>query len=233
MSDLVCIDLEASGLHPRSYPVEIGWCSLDFATSGLLQIAPDTTWAPEDWDPNAEIIHGLTRDYLMQIGLLPAAAANHLNLVLSDNQLVSDAPHLDFRWLRQLYEVAGVKSAMPLLEQEPTGPTLPAWYRSKGEFDVAPLLARALEAAGATVDGLIIHDHQTNLTIELAGLKAHRALDDAISHAIAFAAVGLIGLRDNDLSISRAIIADKARAAKAAATDRWEEIVVAERGEVD
>jgi len=41
---IIFLDLEASGLHRTSYPIEVGWAFLDFTADGfLLRPAPDWT----------------------------------------------------------------------------------------------------------------------------------------------------------------------------------------------
>ena len=53
-------DVEASGLDPRSWPVEVGWALVAgdlTVTSGALLVRPEPTWA--HWSAEAERVHGV------------------------------------------------------------------------------------------------------------------------------------------------------------------------------
>ena len=64
--DTLFFDLEASGLHPTSHPVEVAWVAHDLtaARSNLIQPAED--WSDWDWHFEAEGVHKLSRDWLFQ-----------------------------------------------------------------------------------------------------------------------------------------------------------------------
>ncbi|MBU2924674.1 hypothetical protein [Colwellia sp. 4_MG-2023] len=97
----IIVDVEASGFGSLSYPVEIGialpngerYCSL---------IAPDPTWL--HWDPEAEALHGLSRDKLITNGKSPKEVCQSLNALLKGETLYSDGWTVDYPWIRTLFQ---------------------------------------------------------------------------------------------------------------------------------
>lgn len=147
---LFCLDFEASGLGPESYPIEVGlavWRGVDqpiVTWSTLIQPAP--YW--DHWDWNAQSIHGIDRDQL-EAGLPPAVVAARLNELADGAIVYSDAPSVEAWWNETLYEA---------------GETEPTW----GIGDVNDLVDR-LDTAGAA---------RFARWLERAP-KRHRAADDA------------------------------------------------------
>lgn len=103
---LLFIDIEASGLHKGSYPIEIGWSDIDL-NAGSFLIAPQADWTEADWDPMAESIHGISRSVCEKEGLPAGRAAAVLADLLSGRHPVSDAPSFDGYWLKRLLDAAG------------------------------------------------------------------------------------------------------------------------------
>ncbi len=101
MRDIQIIDVEASGLHFDSYPIEVAILSSDQPQSWL--IAPQPTWT--HWDPNAEALHGITREMLRADGLSCTAVTQQLSAAIhrEDRVLYSDAAEWDWDWIRTLY----------------------------------------------------------------------------------------------------------------------------------
>jgi hypothetical protein len=65
---LIFVDLEASGLGPFSFPIEVGWCTVTGeGEAHLIRPAPEWT----DWCPASEKIHGITREQLAERGSRP------------------------------------------------------------------------------------------------------------------------------------------------------------------
>ncbi len=97
------LDIEASGFGLGSYPIEVGfvlpdgtlWCSL---------IRPEIDW--QHWDPNAEAVHHITREQLLQHGRTAHEVTEVLNERLRGTTVYSDAWAHDYTWLNRLYEVA-------------------------------------------------------------------------------------------------------------------------------
>lgn len=102
------LDIEASGLGPNSYPIEIAFCDLDGSRSYTALINPDTAGGWDDWDDYAEeAVHGICRDELRRNGLDVVTVSNDLTRLLRDEDVYSDAPYPDGVWLRKLFESLG------------------------------------------------------------------------------------------------------------------------------
>ena len=105
----VFIDFEASSLRVDSYPIEVAWNNQSGTIHSFLinpSHYPDD-W--NDWDPRAEALHGLTREYLKQHGQPPVDVARQLQDDLPKT-LYSDAPDFDAFWLDRLFISANIKN---------------------------------------------------------------------------------------------------------------------------
>jgi DNA polymerase III epsilon subunit-like protein len=103
MSDLWILDIEASGLSPISYPIEIG------LVNGVQEyqtlILPDESW--EHWNLKSEALHGLSRQDLYEKGKSVEMVAKELNELLASKIVYSDHEDWDSFWLRRLFETVG------------------------------------------------------------------------------------------------------------------------------
>lgn len=97
------IDIEASGLGPDSYPIELGWADTFGNSDGFL-VRPLDDWTY--WDPVAESIHGIARDDLFQRGLDVVDAAEKLNDMLGFETVFCDALDSDLFWISRLFDAA-------------------------------------------------------------------------------------------------------------------------------
>ena len=98
------IDIEASGLRPESYPIEIGVYDVDNPNNSFdFFIKPDPEWT--FWDDRAEEIHGIPRECIETKGISIYRACEILNARLGANVL-SDAVSFDSMWLDRLFETA-------------------------------------------------------------------------------------------------------------------------------
>lgn len=99
--DIGIIDIEASGLHFDSYPIEIAVRLRDQCKSWLIK--PEPEW--QYWCTTAERIHGISREQLFRDGLPAAEVVKQLNAFLaeSDTTLYSDAHRWDGDWVDTLY----------------------------------------------------------------------------------------------------------------------------------
>ena len=112
-------DIEASGLHEASVPVELGWAwitreagdgpALRVKTEAML-IRPLRAWMedPKTWDPAAERIHGISRRELVDSGRPAGEVALAFDQARAGKSIVSDTGHdgVDARWLRKLCQAA-------------------------------------------------------------------------------------------------------------------------------
>jgi len=100
----VFLDFEASSLRKNGFPIEVGWVFEDGATASYL-IRPAPGWS--DWDPQAEAIHGLTREALAAEGIAHDEVARRMVETLGAHDLYASAPSWDGKWLSLLLRSAG------------------------------------------------------------------------------------------------------------------------------
>ncbi|WP_202410235.1 hypothetical protein [Pseudomaricurvus sp. HS19] len=102
----VVIDVEASGFHPQSYPIEVG-VALETGERFSRLILPYPEW--DHWSAEAELVHGISREKLQRFGRPGDQVAKELNSWLVGKSVYSDGWVLDKPWLIRLFEYAGVK----------------------------------------------------------------------------------------------------------------------------
>jgi hypothetical protein len=100
-SNLVFLDMEATGLSESSVPTEFGVCGLDLAPHSFL-IRPREEWQNAEWSPIAEIMTGITRSLLDKEGVDASEAGDRIEEALQGKMVVSDNPEDDGRWLIRL-----------------------------------------------------------------------------------------------------------------------------------
>lgn len=105
LADLLFIDVEASGLAPDSYPIEVGWADIEGRTGAVL-IKPADAWTY--WDEEAERLHCISRVRLAEKGMAVDAAAILAATVFAGRTLISDSPGYDERWLAKLFDEANL-----------------------------------------------------------------------------------------------------------------------------
>lgn len=101
MNNIAFIDIEASGLHFDSYPIEIAVLKGDEIRSWLIK--PEATW--QYWSETAEQMHGISREILIKDGISCNTVVEQLNefLLDFDGVLYSDAYQWDIDWVDTLY----------------------------------------------------------------------------------------------------------------------------------
>ncbi len=97
------IDLEASGFGRGSYPIEVGFALEDRQVHSFL-IKPAPGWL--HWSVEAELIHGIPREQLLEEGLTPREVALKMNDMLRGKTLYSDAWSFDSSWMGRLFDEA-------------------------------------------------------------------------------------------------------------------------------
>ena len=103
------VDFEASGIAPDSYPIEVAVVSSETSFSSLIR--PARYWT--HWSFDAQDMHGLTQDHLLQEGDPPHTVAERMNQLFSGQVLCSDSPQDGF-WLDVLYEAADLRPTFEL-----------------------------------------------------------------------------------------------------------------------
>ena len=76
--NLIAIDLEASGLHDGSFPIELGYTTFHMETTSFL-IKPLDKWKKDEYYENSEKIHNIPYEMLLSNGKDPIEIANKLN----------------------------------------------------------------------------------------------------------------------------------------------------------
>lgn len=102
--ELICIDLEASGLGPDSYPIEVAWVCAESGRHDSFLIDPGSVPGWDFWDEFAEELHGIEPQQLAQEGITAEAACHRLNDALHGCTLICDAYDFDLFWLSRLFE---------------------------------------------------------------------------------------------------------------------------------
>lgn len=94
------IDFEASGFGIDSYPIEVGVVLADGQKYCAL-IKPAFDW--HFWSGEAEAVHGLSRELVIEHGKPVWMVVNELNAFLGNRVAYSDGWVVDKPWLSRLY----------------------------------------------------------------------------------------------------------------------------------
>jgi hypothetical protein len=111
---IICLDIEASGLGSRSYPIEIAWKRFDETSFDCFLINPETGYNWNDWDESAAQVHGIAYQDLLNQGIDVRVACARLNSQLAGCTVYSDAFEFDYFWMRRLFDAAMVKPKFQL-----------------------------------------------------------------------------------------------------------------------
>jgi hypothetical protein len=190
---MILLDVEASGLHPTSYPIEVAWCRHDLTAGWSTLIRPASDWGRDDWSPAAEAIHGITRAQVEIDGMDMAIAAATLNRDLADQDVLTDNPETDGRWLWRMFVAAGCVPSFDIVRPLLPGQTSrsveeQAWIAG---LDADNAIYQAAATARVSPSDL---EQRANELRAAAGIINHRALDDAIGLALDLAAVAAMDL---------------------------------------
>lgn len=142
------IDFEASGLDKRSYPIEVGITNGKDCYSSLIK--PFDTW--QYWSNDAEAIHRIPRNQLLEQGEKAELVANSLNNHLNGDVVYCDAIAWDTFWCQVLFSYTGIHQQFELR-------TIESLLSDEQHLAQYLMVKDELEASGRYV--------------------AHRALDDA------------------------------------------------------
>jgi hypothetical protein len=121
-SRFVCIDFEASGLEPKSFPTEIGLSDPVTGAVWSRLIRPYPVWSAEgEWNPASEAVTGISRAMLAADGLDPLSVYTEALTVIAGRDVVSDSPGFDGKWFAALvaaavYGTDGAGEAPPPLQ---------------------------------------------------------------------------------------------------------------------
>lgn len=165
MGDIVLpavIDIEASGFGRESYPIEVG-VVLPNGKCNCYLIKPASNWTY--WDSKAELVHGITRELLMEKGLDPRRVAMDLNDLLLGTRVYTDAWSYDLSWLGKLYDLAEVnqlytlESLCKLMSEQQSS----QWHQTKDKV----IREFHLKRHRASADAKIIQETLKRLHLEI------------------------------------------------------------------
>ncbi len=113
MNDIIIVDIEASGLHFDSYPIEIALRISNKTYTWLIK--PESDW--HYWSEEAESLHGISLNHLNNHGISAFQVANEINSCLSETTglIYSDAAAWDNDWMKTLFYAAGISPCFTIL----------------------------------------------------------------------------------------------------------------------
>lgn len=110
---IATLDIEASGIHPDSYPIEVG-ILLPNGESFCSLIKPAPHW--QYWSEKAETVHGISREELVHNGRPLSEVASTLNEYLKGQTIYSDCWVLDQPWMVSLFQAAALEPLFSLTD---------------------------------------------------------------------------------------------------------------------
>lgn len=145
------LDIEASGFGRGSYPIEVG-VALPDQTTFCRIIRPAESWT--HWDEDAEALHGLDRNTLLESGKPVPLVAQQFNQLLAGQLVYSDAWGHDMSWLGKLYDEAELPQLFRLetLRKLLTEEQAALWHQVKDQV----IHERRLERHRASTDAAIL-----------------------------------------------------------------------------
>ena len=135
------IDVEASGFGAESYPIEVGVVLADGRRYCRL-IVPQPSW--QHWSKEAEDLHGISRQLLLEKGISIYQVCDDLNTLLHGMTVHSDGWVVDYPWLIKLFEAAQtpMKFSVSPLEMVLTEYQMEHWSRVRQKVEQTHLSAR-------------------------------------------------------------------------------------------
>lgn len=112
----IFLDVEASSLSGDSYPIEISW---NFPSGEIECHLINPYLYPreyDDWSPDAQACHGLSREYLMDRGEAPIFVVERMLDALSDQNVYSNAPGFDELWIRRLFSAVDKNMSLQFMD---------------------------------------------------------------------------------------------------------------------
>ncbi|MGY0484315.1 3'-5' exonuclease [Endobacter medicaginis] len=144
------LDFEASGLSYDSYPISVGVCFLHSHSTFYRVIRPHTRWT--HWDPAAESIHGLGRDWIEIHGQAADQVARELLEWLDGSEIFVDLSTMDGFWFERLVDTI---------------------YERRPELNSVPAVCEMLALLNCRHLGEVRRD------VSLRHPRTHNALEDA------------------------------------------------------
>lgn len=105
----IFLDCEASSLSDDSYPIEVAWNNEDGSIESYLINIYRYPSDYDDWDRNAQALHGITKQYLSEKGHEPQFVIDKMEEKLKGKIILTDAPDWDGFWTKRLYKSVNQK----------------------------------------------------------------------------------------------------------------------------
>ncbi len=106
---LIFLYIEASGLGPDTWPIEVGlaWIADDTVHTWSSLIRPEPEWDLDAWSDQSAMIHNIPRE---DLDAAPRAAdvAHEVMERIATRQVISDAPGFDRMWTERLFETIDI-----------------------------------------------------------------------------------------------------------------------------
>lgn len=193
MNTVVFIDLEATGLHAGSVPVEIGLARLNLdtlAVSSWSRLVRSRQLHDPNWDPAAIVTTDIGPELVEADGLPAADVVSEMRQWLGhDRVVVSDAPSLDARWLNALL-VAAVEEGGEQFEIQIAWPSHLRQVLPSAVVDLVPGILRqhdrphraagdAARFARAVAEAIVMNAGPEFLDAERFSARSRRRLSGA------------------------------------------------------
>lgn len=129
----IIIDVEASGFDPLSYPIEVG-LALSSGERYSSLILPLEDWT--HWDPDAERVHHIQRQFLLSHGKPIREVTRKLNQLLRGKTVYSDGWVVDKPWLDNLFyrAMVNMEFRVSALEMILTELQMECWHTVKDDI---------------------------------------------------------------------------------------------------
>jgi len=101
------LDIEASSLSSRSYPIQVAWNSGNGEINVFL-ISPESISGWTDWDFKSEKLHKISREILIKAGENPRNVCNNIIKQLSGKTVYTDNPEFDKFWTQELFKACRI-----------------------------------------------------------------------------------------------------------------------------
>jgi hypothetical protein len=144
------IDIEASGFGSNSYPIEVGVVN-QLGEKFCRLVKPQAGWC--HWDTQAEKLHGISREMLMQKGVSVKLICTELNAFLDRQTVYSDGWVVDNPWLIKLYQYAQMNMTFRIspLEMILTESQMTLWHSTKNQVSRAMNIRRHRASSDAAL----------------------------------------------------------------------------------
>jgi DNA polymerase III epsilon subunit-like protein len=114
-NDYLVLDIEASGLHQYSFPIEIAWCGPNVLAKSFY-IKPDKSWRIFNWSDDAQRLHGISLEAVIKQGRMPKEIVDALRLDGSEKTILSDGVSFDQNWMNMICVAVEAESVLVLTD---------------------------------------------------------------------------------------------------------------------